>query len=109
MIAHSFPTLKNIEKRFMELLRNLREKIETLEKEKASLLTEIESLKQKGKAKARELENEVTMLKKEVKALETLLNVKEKPRNKEIQKWGFLLKQGVLCAREVNARSCWDA
>ncbi len=70
----------------MELLRNLREKIETLEKEKEGLLAEIESLKQKGKAKARELENEVTMLKKEVKALETLLNVKEKPRNKEIRK-----------------------
>ena len=70
----------------MELLRNLRKKIETLEKEKAGLLTEIESLKEKGEAKARELEKEVTMLGKEVKALEKLLNVKEKPRNKENQK-----------------------
>jgi len=62
----------------MELLRSLRKKIETLEKEKAGLLAEIESLKEKGEAKAHELENEVTMLRKEVKTLEKLLNVKEK-------------------------------
>ena len=62
----------------MELLKNLRKKIETLEKEKAGLLAEIENLKEKGETKAHELENEVTMLRKEVKALEKLLNVKEK-------------------------------
>jgi len=62
----------------MELLRNLREKIERLEKEKAGLLAEIEGLKEKGEAKARELENEVTTLREEVEALERLLNVKEK-------------------------------
>jgi uncharacterized protein (UPF0335 family) len=56
----------------------LRKKIETLEKEKAGLLAEIDSLKEKGEAKAHGLENEVTMLRKEVKALEKLLNVKEK-------------------------------
>lgn len=67
----------------MELLRNLRKKIETLEKEKAGLLAEIGSLKEKGEARARELESEVTVLRKEVKALETLLNVKEKTRNKK--------------------------
>jgi len=53
------------------------EKIETLEKEKAGLLTEMEGLKEKGEAKANELEDEVTMLRKEVKALEKLLNVKD--------------------------------
>lgn len=60
----------------MELLGNLREKIEKLEKEKAGLLAEIESLKEKGEAKARDLQNEVTVLTKEVKALEKLLDVK---------------------------------
>jgi len=60
----------------MESIRNLREKIEKLEKEKSGLLAEIESLKEKGEAKASELENEVTTLRKEVKALERLLNVK---------------------------------
>jgi predicted nucleic acid-binding Zn-ribbon protein len=63
--------------KFMELLRNLGEKIEKLEKEKAGLLAEIERLKGKGEAKAQELENEVTTLRKEVKALENLLNIKE--------------------------------
>ena len=52
-------------------------KIEKLEKEKAGLLAEIESLRDKGEAKACELENEVTMLRKEVKALENLLDVKD--------------------------------
>jgi cell division protein FtsB len=62
----------------MEPLRNLRKKIETLEKEKTGLLAEIENLKEKGEAKALELESEVTVLKREVKTLEKLLNVKEK-------------------------------
>jgi uncharacterized protein YlxW (UPF0749 family) len=78
MTSHNLHALKNIEKMFMELLRNLREKIETLEKEKTGLLAEIDGLKEKGEAKARELESEVTTLRKEVKALEKLLNVKEK-------------------------------
>jgi len=78
MTIHTFHALKNTEKKFMELLRNLREKIETLEKEKAGLLAEIENLKEKGEAKARDLENEVKALRKEVKALEILLSAKEK-------------------------------
>jgi hypothetical protein len=61
----------------MRILIDLRKKIETLQKEKAGLLVEMDGLKEKGEAKARELENEVTVLKKEVKALENLLNVKD--------------------------------
>lgn len=61
----------------MRILIDLRKKIETLQKEKAGLLVEIDGLKEKGEAKARELENEVTILKEEVKALENLLNVKD--------------------------------
>lgn len=67
----------------MESLTKLRERIETLEKEKSGLLVKIESLKEKGEAKARELENEVAMLRKEVKVLEKVLNVKEKARNRD--------------------------
>ena len=89
MITYTLHTLKNTEKKFMELLRNLREKIETLEKEKAGLLAEIESLKERSEAKARELENEVIVLRKEVKALEKLLNVKEKTRNREYRNKDF--------------------
>lgn len=72
----------------MELLRDLRKKIETLEREKADLLAEIEGLKKIAQDRASKLEIEVTTLRKEVKALEELLNVKEKTRNKEIQNEG---------------------
>lgn len=78
MITQSLQALKDVEREFMQLLRNLRKKIETLEREKAGLLAEIESLKEKGEAKARELENEVMMLRKEVEALETLFGTKGK-------------------------------
>jgi hypothetical protein len=78
MIAQNLQALKNLERAFMQLLQNLRKKIETLEKEKADLLAEIESLKEKGEAKARELEKEVIGLGKEVKALETLFNTQGK-------------------------------
>jgi len=88
MFTQSLQALKNLEREFMQLLRNLRKKIETLEKEKGGLLAEIESLKEKGEAKARELENEVTMLRKEVEALETLFDAKgkrelKKPENQD--------------------------
>ena len=62
----------------LESIRHLREKIEKLEKEKSGLLSRIENLKEKGEVKARELENELTTLRKEVKTLEKLLNVKKK-------------------------------
>ncbi len=61
----------------MKTLIDLRRKIETLQKEKVGLLVEIAGLKEKGEAKARELENEVTILRREVKGLEKLLNVKD--------------------------------
>jgi len=84
LTLHNFHVLKVAEKKFVEIARNLQEKIEKLEKEKAGLLAEIECLREKGEAKTRELENEVSMLRKEVKALERVLNVKEKARNKRI-------------------------
>ncbi len=80
MTMQNLRALKNIEGKFMELLRGLREKIERLEKEKAGLLAEIESLKEKGEAKAQGLESEVTTLRKEVKALEKLLDITEKTK-----------------------------
>lgn len=83
MIPQNLQALKNLEKEFTQLHRNLRKKIETLKKEKASLLAEIECLKEKGETKARNLENEVATLKKEVKALETLFNTKGKPEIKK--------------------------
>jgi len=54
------------------------EKLESLEKEKASLLVELESLKEDGESKANELEKEVMELRKEVKRLKKVLNKTEK-------------------------------
>jgi len=50
------------------------EKIEKLKTEKANLLAEIKSIEEQGEFTAQNLENEVTSLKKEVKALKKLLN-----------------------------------
>lgn len=65
----------------MRVSTKLWKRIETLKKEKEGLLTELENLEKMAEAKASELENEVTTLRREVKALETLLDVKES--NKE--------------------------
>ena len=87
MTKQNLQALEKLEKEFTQLHKNLIKKIETLEQEKAALLEEIESLKEKGEAKARNLEKEVITLRKEVKALETIFNIKgkheiTKPENK---------------------------
>jgi predicted nuclease with TOPRIM domain len=89
MITQSLQALKNVERELIQLHKNLRKKIKALQKEKAGLLAEIENLKEKGEAKAHELENEVTILRKEVKALETLFNTKAKHETTKPKKEGF--------------------
>jgi len=61
------------------MLRNLRAKIEAQEREKSGLSPEIQSLIKRDEARAHELENEVAALRKEVKVLEKLLDMREKP------------------------------
>lgn len=61
----------------MSVLRDLRERIETLEGERASLLAETKDLRKTAEARASKLKSEVTTLKKEIKALKKLLKVKE--------------------------------
>ena len=65
--------IKGIEKGLMQTLRNLREKIEKLESEKADLLAEIEKLRKAGEEKASALETEIATLRKEVKSMKELL------------------------------------
>jgi predicted nucleic acid-binding Zn-ribbon protein len=69
--------LKGVENGLMTVLRELRKKIEALEKERASLLAEVENLKKVAEAKAGKLENEVSKLREEVKALKELLGETE--------------------------------
>jgi len=56
-------------------LRDMTEKIKTLDAEKKNLLLEIEELKKLAESKTQALESEVGMLREEVESLRTLLGV----------------------------------
>jgi cell shape-determining protein MreC len=59
--------------RFMSAFKNVVEKLKSLETERRNLLLEIEELKKMADSKAKALENEVGMLREEVKSLRILL------------------------------------
>jgi uncharacterized protein YlxW (UPF0749 family) len=61
----------------MSSLRSTIERIKALETERNNLLLEIEELKRMADAKAKALENEITMLRDEVKSLRLLLSGEE--------------------------------
>ncbi|MEJ2240908.1 MAG: hypothetical protein P8Y18_02020 [Candidatus Bathyarchaeota archaeon] len=57
----------------MRTLREIRNKISELEKEKSELNAEIEALREKAETKADSLEQEVAELRKEAESLKELL------------------------------------
>ena len=61
----------------MQTLKNLRERINTLETERANLMIEIEKLKNNAESKVSALEGEVSMLREEVESLRELLGYTE--------------------------------
>lgn len=63
----------------MQTLKNLREKIKILETERANLMIEIEKLKKVAESRVSALENEVTMLREELKSLRDLLGYTGEP------------------------------
>lgn len=65
--------LRGIKEELMQTLVNLREKIRTLETERANLLIEIEDLRKVAESRVDALETEVGMLREEVKSLRDLL------------------------------------
>ena len=67
--------IKEIREGLTQTLRTLREKINTLETERASLLMEIEQLKKVAGSRANALEVEVKQLREEIKSLRELLDV----------------------------------
>jgi len=69
--------IKDIEGEFVNTLKNLREKLQKLESERSGLLLEIEELKKAAESKANAIENEITMLRDEVKSLKELLGYSE--------------------------------
>jgi regulator of replication initiation timing len=75
----------------MNTFKNVVEKLKTLESERRNLLLEIEELKKMADSKAKALENEVSMLREEVKSLRVLLGagdpeLEPEPRKRQFQK-----------------------
>jgi predicted nucleic acid-binding Zn-ribbon protein len=61
----------------MSNIRNVVEKLKTLETERRNLLLEVEELKKMAESKTRALEGEISMLREEVKSLRVLLGAEE--------------------------------
>jgi len=65
--------IKGIERRLVQTLGDLKEKIEKLKSERTELLEEIENLKRAGEKRASTLEKEVASLREEVESLKEML------------------------------------
>lgn len=65
--------IKGIKEELMQTLMNLRDKIRTLETERANLMSEIEKLRGIAESRASALESEVNMLREEVRSLKDIL------------------------------------
>ena len=65
--------VRTVKEGLMQTLVNLREKIKTLETERANLMVEIENLRRAAESRADALENEVARLREEVKSFRDLL------------------------------------
>jgi len=69
--------IRGIKGELMQTLVNLREKIKTLETERANLMVEIEDLRKVAEGRVSALEDEVTMLKNDAKSLRDLLGYQQ--------------------------------
>jgi predicted nuclease with TOPRIM domain len=76
-IKNMVERIKGIKGELMQTLKNLREKLNTLETERANLMIEIEKLRKVAESKVDALESEVTMLREEAKSLRDLLGYTE--------------------------------
>ncbi len=66
--------VRTVKEGLMQTLVNLREKIKTLETERANLMVEIENLRRAAESRADALENEVARLREEVKSFRDFLD-----------------------------------
>jgi uncharacterized coiled-coil DUF342 family protein len=69
--------IRHIEEGLVQTLKQLRQRIETLQSQKTDLLNEIDELKKKAENKAETLEDELSSLKEEVESLKKLLGYTE--------------------------------
>ena len=75
-IKNMVERVRGIKGELMQTLTSLREKINILETERGSLIVEIENLRKVAASRVDALENEVGMLRSEVKSLKDLLGYK---------------------------------
>ncbi len=75
--------IKGIRGELMQTLKNLREKISTLETERSNLMIEIDSLRKVAETRASALEREVRMMREEVRSLRDLLGVAQQQEEKD--------------------------
>lgn len=76
-IKNMVERIRGIQGELMQTLRNLRDKIKTLETERANLMIEIEKLRGIAESRVNALESEVGTLRDEVKSLRDLLGYSE--------------------------------
>ena len=76
-IKNMVERIKGIKGELMQTLRNLRDRIKTLETERANLMIEIDNLRRVAEARVSALDSEVAMLREEVKSLRDLLGCSE--------------------------------
>ena len=82
-IKNMVDRIKGIKGELMQTLKNLREKIKTLETERGNLMLEIDELKKVAESRVSALESEVGMLREEVKSLKELLGYGEEMEEKK--------------------------
>ena len=73
--------IKGIKGELMQTLKILRERIKTLETERANLMIEIDKLRKVAESRATALESEVGMLREEAKSLRELLGYSQQPED----------------------------
>jgi ribosomal protein L37AE/L43A len=76
-IKNMVERIKGIKGELMLTLKNLREKIKSLETERANLMIEIDKLRKVAESKVSALESEVNIMREEVKSLRDLLGYAE--------------------------------
>jgi chromosome segregation ATPase len=76
-IKNMVERIEGIRGGLVQTLKNLHEKIKTLETERSNLMIEIDKLKKVAESRVDALESEVTMLRDEVKSLRELLGYSE--------------------------------
>jgi predicted nucleic acid-binding Zn-ribbon protein len=79
-IKNMIGRIRGIKEELMQTLTHLREKIKTLETERANLMGEIENLRKVAESRADALETEVSGLREEVRSLKDLLGHTEEEK-----------------------------